>query len=123
MSSLDYLFDGVRERFPTLASLADGEHKRLRFDVEPSSLWFESLSKAINLEMAGGVPAEVYAPFFSFLDAALESCCDEVRDCIDSSFVENLFWQVQSATQIRAYWDQMPSSLKALYVAFHGQEP
>ena len=125
MTPLGGLFSGVRERFPNLAAIADGEHARLGLEVRPGScfLWFESLAKALNLEMSRNVPAEVYEPFFSLLASALATGDGEVKECIDASFVENLFWQVPSATQVRAYWSQMRSSLQVLYVAFHGREP
>lgn len=125
MLSLNSLYANVRESFPDLASIADREHARLGFEVEPGSsfLWFESLAKALNLEMARNVPAEVHEPLFSLIGSVLASGDGEVRECIDTSFVENLFWQVPSATQIRAYWNRMPSSLQAFYVAFHGREP
>jgi hypothetical protein len=125
VTSLSSLFTSVRERFPDLAAIADEEHARLGFEVESGScfLWFESLAKALNLEMSRNVPAEVHEPLFSLIASALATGNGEVKQCIDASFVENLFWQVPSATQIRAYWSQMPSSLQAFYVAFHGHEP
>lgn len=123
MKTMHDLYAQVRERFPELASKADDEFTRLGFEVEPSFLWFDSLAQALNIEMGKGVPAQDYESLFSFFASALASGESEVRECIDVSFVENLFWKVPSEPQIRAYWQRMPSSLQLLYIAFHGAEP
>lgn len=123
MKTMLDLYSQVRKRFPKLASKADDEFSRLRYHFKPSCLWFESLAQALNIEMGKGVPAQDYEPLFSFFASALASGEKEIKKCIDVSFVENLFWQVPSAPQIHAYWQKMPPSLQALYIAFHGIEP
>jgi hypothetical protein len=48
--------------------------------------------------------------------------CGEVRNCIDVSFVENLFWQV-TPDRSGPYWARMPDLLKRLYLGFHSKPP
>lgn len=114
------LYREVRDRFPSATEKADAEHRRLTFEVDPeyAFLWFESLAKALNLDMAKGVPFKVHQPLITFFAKALSAGSDEVKECIDVSFVENLFWQVHTE-KAQLYWQGLPRSLKELYIAFH----
>lgn len=124
MESVAGLYREVRERFPLASEKADSEHIRLGFEVGSESmfLWFESLAKALNLEMAKGAPFRVHQPLILFVSGAFSAGSSEVRECIDVSFTENLFWQVQTE-KAKPYWHGMPQNLRELYVAFHRCEP
>ncbi|MDP3795519.1 MAG: hypothetical protein Q8R13_06415 [bacterium] len=123
MSVLD-LYREVRENFPEATHNADLEHKRLGFAIAPeyTYLWFEHLANALNREMTAGVPFRAHEPLFRYFVGALSVGSDEVKECIDVSFVENLFWQVDMV-RCQDYWQGLPQSLKELYVGFHGSEP
>jgi hypothetical protein len=124
MKTVIDLYREVRRRFPEATAKADAEHRRLRFEVDPefAVLWFESLAKALNVEMAKDVPLAKYQPLLSFLASSVPAGSAEIKECIDVSFVENLFWQVPTS-KAQPYWQEMPFVLKELYIAFHRGEP
>lgn len=118
------LYDRTRSRFPEITEKADREHIRLWDQVDPESAysWFESLANALNSEMLQGIPAEDYRGLFEFISSEFTVGSDEVRDCIDVSFTENLFWRVP-AECAKPYWANFPRNLRELYVRFHGKAP
>lgn len=124
METVVELFESARSRFPALSARADELHVRLFGEVAPSTAfsWFESLARALNEEMAKGVPARVHAPLFRFMSGSFVGSGPEVRECIDVAFVENLFWQVPSV-RCRPYWQQLPEALRKPYRDFHRREP
>lgn len=115
----------AREEFPSLARMAD-RHYLKYWGEQPSgeaaSSWFESAANALNEEMKRGACLGECAQFFIFVAQAFGSASDEVKRCIDVSFVENLFWQVSPA-KAAAYWKKLPPVLQALYVEFHHKPP
>lgn len=118
------LFSTVRQRFPDISARADGLHERLwgKPTEESAYVWFESLANALNLEMASQVDPKVHKALLEFLDATLTEGADDLRNCLDVGFMENLFWQVASP-KARPYWEVTPMRLRGLYVAFHGRTP
>jgi len=124
MQTVHDLYREVRERFPQAAAGADLEHKRLGFEVgsKYSYLWFGHLANALNLEMAKGVPFGTHAALFRFFSDAFLKGSEEVKECVDVSFVENLFWQVDMV-RAQDYWQGLPQPLKDLYIGFHGTAP
>ncbi len=118
------LYNETRERFPELTAKADREHVKNWGELDPefACSWFESLAKALNVEMSRKIPARKYAGIFRHLSSAYTNGDFEVRNCIDVSFTENLFWQIEEE-KAELYWSLLPSNLKELYVAFHGKVP
>ena len=115
----------ARDKFPTLAEKADREYFK-DWGEQPSAdnayIWFHSVANALNKEMRRGTCLEDCDAFFDFVTRVFDSASVEVKQCIDVSLVENLFWRVQPA-KAAAYWDLLPSKLQALYVGFHNTTP
>ncbi len=107
------LYNETRELFPELTAKADREHVRYWDELDPESAysWFESLAKTLNVEMSRNVPAKKYAGIFRHLSSAYGNGDFEVRNCIDVSFIENLFWQVKEQNA-EPYWELLPPNLQ-----------
>lgn len=113
-----------REQFPEFSSHADRELFKNwgeSGDIAPYS-WFHSLANAINRDMQSGSRLKEITDIFTYIEKAFLNGSDEVKNCIDVSFVENLFWQV-SPKKAEPYWLGLPDTLKKLYVDFHAQPP
>ncbi|MFG6485521.1 hypothetical protein ACG04R_02485 [Roseateles sp. BYS78W] len=125
MNTVADLHQQVRRQFPSIAGLADRFHEKRwegMVDEVGEYAWFEALADALNDEMRRQVPFDQHRAVFQMLARAYASGSDEVRGCIDVSFVENLFWTVSSAKSL-PYWERLPPALKQLYVDFHRREP
>lgn len=125
METVELLFLRTRERFPLVSESADRilcDQWGPITDVTSKYEWFEALAKALNADMCKHVPYAVHEPLFHFLASAHAQGSDAVRSCIDTAFVENLFWQIASVICI-PYWDPLPVQLQQLYLAFHKIEP
>ena len=68
------------------------------------------------------VPVSEHTALLSSISANFESGDEDVKKCIDVSFVENLFWQV-SEKKSASYWKALPENLKELYIGFHHRTP
>ncbi len=123
MTVLD-LYSEVRKRFPEIAQKADEEHMRVWDEIDPDFAysWFESISNALNSEMQKGVDANKYKELFEYFKSQYLLGDDKVKDCIDVSFTENLFWDVKPE-KAKSYWVIFPDLLKELYVKFHRHTP
>jgi hypothetical protein len=113
-----------RGQFPEFSTHADREYFKNwgdNIEIDPYS-WFHSLANAINREMQSGSRLKEIEHIFAYVGKAFLSGSDEVKNCIDVSFVENLFWQV-SPKKSEPYWLGLPDTLKKLYVDFHAQPP
>ncbi|MDD0844294.1 DUF7674 family protein [Pseudomonas sp. Gutcm_11s] len=124
METIAALCEVVRSAFPDIAAKADREY--LAYWGEPfpeyEYSWFQSLANALNAQMKKAVAPANHLPLFTLISDALGDCSAEVRNCIDVSFVENLFWQVP-ADRAEGYWQQLPAPLKQLYLGFHRRAP
>ncbi len=102
------------------------EYERLWDDFTDSEYysysWFEALANALNEEMKQGIPASEYSDLFSTISANYEKGDQNIQQCIDVAFVENLFWQVPGENA-SSYWATLPEILKELYVDFHHRTP
>ncbi len=118
------LCNECREEFPDIAEKADIEHVRVWGEVDPEFAysWFESLANALNREMLNEVDAGNYKDLFEFIRSSFLFGDEKVKDCIDVSFTENLFWKVPPS-KAQMYWALLPSVLKDLYVNFHHRKP
>ncbi len=123
MSVLEF-YNVTRDKYPDVTEKADKEHVRIWGDLDPEFAysWFESLANALNKEMTEGVDPEKYRDLLEFISAQFQTGDEEVKNCIDVAFTENLFWEVPSI-KAKAYWELLPENLKELYVNFHWREP
>lgn len=119
------LYRQVRARFTEISVSADRMHERRwgdTLDAGAEYAWFEALAEALDEAMRKDVPYAVHRPLLEFLAGAFSGGSEPVRQCIDVSFVENLFWNVPSA-KCQPYWKQLPPQLSRLYLAFHRRAP
>lgn len=118
------LYKSVREKFPLISEKADALHERLwgHPEEEAAYVWFESLANALNLEMAAEVDPNEYVSLLKFLDGALGAGTDELCNCLDVGFMENLFFQI-SSIKAKPYWEITPRRLRDFHVAFHDRSP
>lgn len=118
------LYNAARDLFPEITEIADRIHEKTWGEPSPefSYSWFESLANALNNDMNKGVSAGQHMKLFSFFSQALHDCSPEIKNCIDVAFVENLFWQVPG-NKAAPYWENLPVSLKELYIGFHSRAP
>ena len=125
METLSEFYFAARSAFPALAEKTDRAF--VKYWGEPPSeagaySWFGSVSTALNNEMQKGSFLSESETFFSFVCQAFQQGNPEVKNCIDVSLVENLFWQV-SPQKAAPYWHVLPAELQQLYIGFHGNSP
>lgn len=118
------MYSEFREKFPSVTEKVDLQHIDYwgSLDSEQCYCWFESLAKTINSDMAKGEDPNTYTEIFEFLRSAYLKENDSVKNCIDVSFTENLFWEI-SVEKAEPFWLVFPDLLKGLYVAFHNRTP
>lgn len=123
MSVLEMYYD-FRRRFPEMTQAADKRHVKIwgSIDDETAYSWFESLAGAVNDQMEGAQKDTDLLSVFSFFDKQLQGSDTEVKNCIDVSLVENLFWEVRPSSAAYA-WNAMPKSMQQMFLKFHGQPP
>jgi len=123
MSVLNF-YNTIREKFPEITKKADIKHIEIWNEVDPEFAysWFESLANALNSEMINGVNANKYKELFNYISRNFDEGNNEVKDCIDVSLVENLFWKVPK-NKAKIYWKSLPFNFRTLYINFHGKEP
>ncbi len=114
----------TRARFPDAAAKADRECMKMWNEAGPELAysWFHGLANTLNREMNKGADPVHYRELLEFINSVLRDCDKEVRNCIDVSFVENLFWQVP-AERAESYWQSLPGPIKQLYLEFHSRPP
>lgn len=118
------LVKDVQTKFPELAASANQEHiyKFKDEDFDLDSLWFESFANSVNRAMSSENGLETCRLVFNYFSEVYEKEDSEIRNCIDVSFVENLFWNVSSENS-EICWQYLPENLKHLYLGFHGRAP
>ena len=113
----------TRELYPDLARRADVEYVKYWGEAptgeESSYSWFESVANALNNDMCQGLFLQETAAFFDDVTSILLQCSDEVSNCIDVSFVENLFWRVPAKKSI-SYWKVLLPPLNSYIWGFTG---
>lgn len=124
MESLYDLYDEIRIAFPDSFEDVDRRHVEQwgSLSADSTYVWFESLANSLNADMNQGLRSERFSQVASFMASAWGRASPEIHDCIDVAFVENLFWQVVPSKAERC-WAELPTSLKELYIAFHGRTP
>ncbi|MDN3649576.1 hypothetical protein QWZ13_11680 [Reinekea marina] len=124
MNTVEEFYIEFRRRFSEITEKADIEHIRIwdTVSLDTCYCWFESLANTLNSEMESSVPFSNYKELFEFIRKADAIGSKEISDCIDVSFVENLFWKV-APNKASPYWNEMPAKLKAYYQGFHHCDP
>jgi hypothetical protein len=113
----------TRNRFPNILAETDKVHLQTwDMDDEWAYMWFHSLADMLNANMRKKARLEDAGSIFDYMRDRFMIGFGEVRNCIDVSFVENLFWQV-SPDRASPYWARMPDLLKELYLGFHSKPP
>lgn len=123
---LDEYCNHVKASYPEISARADVEYDKtwntfIKMEFSSYS-WFESLAVALNKEMTKKIDPIKYKGLFAEIGREFSVAEHEVRNAIDVSFVENLFWQV-SEKDSENYWEVLPENLKALYLDFHRRLP
>ena len=123
MDPIVQFYRETRDRFPTVLAETDKVHRRTwDMDDEWAYMWFHSLADMLNANMRKNARLEDAGAVFDYMRDQFMIGCGEVRNCIDVTFVENLYWQV-SPDSARPYWARMPDLLKKLYLGFHSKPP
>jgi len=123
MDPIVQFYRGTRDRFPDILAETDKVHLQT-WEVadEYAYMWFHSLADMLNEHMRRGTRLDSAGSIFDYMRDRFMTGCGEVRNCIDVSFVENLFWRV-SPGHAHMYWTRMPDVLKKLYLGFHSKPP
>lgn len=124
MQTILDLHHATHQQFPELAAAADRDFSYRWGDWDPAFAysWFECLSRVVNDRMVRGAEPNTVCALFVFVAGVLGDCSDEVANCIDVAFVENLFWQVPGK-QALGFWAVLPAPLRQLYLDFHRRAP
>ena len=121
---VDRFLAELKVNFPEISRKTDVIHINTWgcLDSKSNFSWLENLARAINNEMANDVPAHRYQQLFSFLSKQYQSDDPLIKEYIDVSFVENLFWKIPK-DKAASYWVILPNNLKLLYINFHQMKP
>ena len=98
METVVDMYSAIRDRHPKLVAGTDKEHMRRWGEVSAATAyaWFESLAAFVNATMTPGIPSPDHVGLFVDLAKLYRTGSGDIRNCIDVSFVENLFWEVPS---------------------------
>jgi hypothetical protein len=123
MNPIAQFYRETRDRFPSILAETDKLHLQTwDMDDEWAYMWFHSLADMLNANMRKNASLDIAGSIFGYMRDRFMTGCGEVRNCIDVSFVENLFWQV-TPDRSGPYWARMPDLLKRLYLGFHSKPP
>ena len=123
MNPIAQFYRETRDRFPSILVETDKLHLQTwDMDDEWAYMWFHSLADMLNANMRKNASLDIAGSIFDYMRDRFMTGCGEVRNCIDVSFVENLFWQV-TPDRSGPYWARMPDLLKRLYLGFHSKPP
>lgn len=123
---IDDFCQRIKKNYPDIAKKADKEYSRLYDDFNDeefySYTWFETLANALNNEMTNEVIASTHSNLFKDISQEFMRGSEDIQQCIDVAFVENLFWRIP-AEKAKPYWSIFPEKLKQLYIEFHHNSP
>ena len=113
----------VTSEFTLDAKQADKVYRELGFDKEDKAyyIWFECFAEVTNMLMKENDKDNVLK-HFSFFTSYLNNGTDVIKNCIDVSYIENLFWKVDKETS-ELFWPLLPKQMQELYIDFHGLKP
>ena len=115
----------LREKYPYITKKADELYRTkwyLMGDEFLSFAWFEELANALNSEMINKVDCGEHIEMLKQIETKYKSADNKLKEAIDVSFVENLFWKVPEKSS-RPYWQALPKKLRELYLNFHTSAP
>ena len=118
------MYDDFRSSFPELSANVDESQKKYLNEIALGTpfFWFECLATYINNEMSSEVDPKNYKPVFEYFRSNYLFSGAQVKECIDVSFIENLFHNVNSQ-KTEPYWVALPDLLKDMYFNFHQNRP
>jgi hypothetical protein len=121
---VEEMYEDFRNQYLELTKAADARQIEILGSVEHEAafLWFESLAGVLNAQMGISEQRTEFAAIFMYFDMKFRTGSKEVKNCIDVSFVENLFWEV-SPKNAAPVWATLPKNLQQLYIDFHGRSP
>lgn len=121
---IDEMYEDFRNRYPELTKAVDGRHAQIFESVqnETAYMWFESVAGALNAQMGNPKQRTEFASIFKYFDMKFRTGSKKVKNCIDVSFVENLFWEVRPK-KAAPVWATLPKNLQQLYIDTHGRTP
>jgi len=116
--SVEQMYRDFRGHFPDIAVATDTKHQESVFydddqDFQPS--WFETLAHELSDRMSVPDQREEIAAVFEYMDQRFRTGNDEIKNCIDVWFVENLFYSVPRQVS-RLVWPMLPKNLQKLYM-------
>ena len=121
---VEEMYEEFRIQFPDLTLAADARHVKIWDSVERETayVWFESLANTLNTMMATPEHRTDFSSIFNYFDEKFRVGNKDEKNCIEVSFVENLFWQV-GPRHAAPVWARLPTRLQQLYIGFHGRAP
>ncbi|WP_417268749.1 MULTISPECIES: hypothetical protein [Alphaproteobacteria] len=121
---IEAMYEEFRYLYPELTKAADARHVEIWGSVghETAFVWFESLANTLNAQIGLTEQSSRFASVFDYFDRKYRGGNKEVKNCIDVSLVENLFWQV-CPRNTGPVWTILPKQLQRLYINFHGHPP
>ena len=110
-------------KFPLDSNTADKVYINRGFEKKDEAyhVWFEAFAEVTNMYMKKRQTANVLKHFEFFMYHS-KNGTEVIKNCIDVSYVENLFWEINSETS-KYYWSLLPKKLQELYFAFHHGMP
>lgn len=122
--TFEEFYKSFRDNFVELSRAADEKYIVTWDSLDDLSqfVWFESLASALNDRMGQTDCYPTIQAAFKFFDLQFRTGNEKIKNCIDVSLVENLFWQVPKRSA-EPVWKMLPDNLKKLYLEFHGRPP
>lgn len=113
----------VREKFKSDAEQAEKIYEGKGWEKEDEAyfIWFECFADVTNTMMRRYNENDV-KNHFSFFLFHFESGTNIIKECVDVSYVENLFWELDKKT-CKHFWPLLPKKMQVLYLKFHGRKP
>ena len=118
---IELFIETVRKTLPRSSEHADGLMHQRGFNKDDSChLWIETFADVTNILIAARNRKEVTKHFSFFSRQYLEGS-EEIKNCIDVSYVENLFFDLPDEDKKWA-WKLLSEDLKKVYVGMWGKQ-
>lgn len=112
--------EDLRRELPRSSEQADKLMHQRGFDKNDSChLWIEAFADVTNILIAARNSEEA-TKHFSFFSQQYQKGSDEVKNCIDVGYVENLFFDLPDDDRKWA-WKLLPDDLKSIYADMWGE--
>ena len=115
------LVEAIRKALPEAAKWTDGKMMALGFALNDNlyHLWIEALADVTN-DAIRERREDILKEQTSFMAQQYQMGSEEVKKCIDVSYVENLMWELEARDKAWA-WPLFPDDVRKLYVAMWGE--